>query len=132
MAALRKATPGFSQTHCRPFAQTLENTESEQSLPFYFESQSQGIFDLHVTVYDKVIVTAKDEIDYGPGNLNIAMLTEEILDSLDADPAFDFGDHDLNDDGWIDHIFIVPRQLGSTHLVSASAGGFSELKLHSR
>lgn len=96
----------------------------EDSITEYFYQQSGRSFILYGEPYEEVIETQFDESHYqitgtGPASLDgMAELTEEVLDYIDAQ-GFDFSEYDNDgpdgepdsgdDDGYVDHIFIVPR-----------------------
>ncbi len=87
----------------------------ENSLTEYFYQQSNQSFILYGEAYPEVIETRFDEGHYrisGSGARSqdgLAALTKEILDHVD-ESGLDFSEYDRNDDGFVDHIFIVPRR----------------------
>lgn len=104
----------------------------EPSLTAYFYQQSQGRFTLYGDVYPHVVVTDEDQEAYRQGqtsNVRVERVTKEVLDQINADPTFDLGAYDANDDGYIDHIFFVLRKLDPLTLMNGSSGcasiGFS-------
>lgn len=80
----------------------------DSSLTEYFYRQSLGQFVLYGEVYDSVIVSSHPEAHYHGRDTGYGTLTKELLDKIDA-YGFDFSQYDANDDGLIDHIFVVLR-----------------------
>lgn len=85
------------------------------SLTEYFYQQSNQSFTFYGEPYPEVIVTKFDESHYkiravDSQSLNgMAELTKEVLDYIDAQ-GFEFDKYDANHDGYVDHIFIIPRK----------------------
>ncbi len=110
----------------------------EDSITEYFYQQSDRSFIFYGEPYDEVVETQFNESHYqitGTGSTSqngMAELTEEVLDYIDAQ-GFDFSEYDndgpdgvpdsIDDDGYIDHIFIIPRRFQQ----QVSWAGFSIL-----
>ncbi len=103
----------------------------EHTLTNYFYQQSNQNFILYGEPFDHVIETLYPESHYGIINANFSstegmrILTEEVLDYIDNIPGgFEFDQYDndgsdgipntIDDDGFIDHIFIIPRRFNAT------------------
>jgi hypothetical protein len=80
----------------------------EPSLTRYFHDQSNGLFTLFGEVYSEVVIPDEPEAFYRANGWGY--LTRDVLDVLDADPAFSFADFDHTGDGFVDYIFLVIRR----------------------
>ena len=92
----------------------------DSSLTQYFYQQSNRRFILYGEVYPGVLVTDSAEAHYdlkgspqSEATLNaLSELTADLLDQIE-ERGFDFSRFDANDDGYIDHIFMVPRTMSA-------------------
>lgn len=106
--------PLFDDPHALPpFARHLISTEPDppypdSSITAYFHQQSLGQFVLYGEVYDSVLTSLKPEATYHQPQGGYGDLTKELLDRIDA-AGFDFSRFDANEDGLIDHIFVILR-----------------------
>jgi hypothetical protein len=85
---------------------------ADSSLTAFFHRQSNGRFTLYGDVHG--LVTRGREEDYRLRNtdfLDRGRLTQEILEHLR--PRVDFSQYDANDDGFVDHIFVVVRNFNT-------------------
>lgn len=105
----RDALPPFAQT---VLARTPTPPFPPTSLTAYFFEQSERRFRLYGDVYPRVVVSREPEAAYGirtaRSTEGLTRLTEDLLGQID--PDVDFGDYDANDDGTVDHVFIVLRR----------------------
>ena len=81
---------------------------ADSSLTAYFHQQSQGHFILFGDVASRIHVTAQPESYYHRPIGHFGMLTTEVLTRLD-DNGVDFRRYDYNQDGLLDHLFIIIR-----------------------
>lgn len=103
---------------------------ADSTLTAYFHEQSLGAFTLYGAAFPRVIVTERDESAYAIGSTRVldrGALTQEILRRIDADSGFDLSDFDADGDGFVDYVFIVPRNLNHLELVRGGAAGVSDL-----
>ena len=92
----------------------------DSSLTQYFYQQSNGSLILYGEVYPRVLVTDSAESHYdlsgSPGSEAtlhaLSEITADLLDQIDGQ-GFDFSRFDSNGDGYIDHIFMVPRTMSA-------------------
>ncbi|HUF07933.1 MAG TPA: hypothetical protein VMO47_01345 [Rhodothermales bacterium] len=92
----------------------------DSSLTQYFYQQSNGAFTLYGEVYPRVLVTDSVEAHYNlKGSAGsratldaLSEITTDLLDQID-EFGFDFGRFDSNGDGYVDHIFMVPRTMSA-------------------
>lgn len=95
---------------------------------FYYD-QSQANFTLYGD--EKGVVVGKHEEYRDPNvtsyeHLDIGKLSRDAMDALD--PTLDFSQYDANEDGYIDHVFIVIRRnMGLKIASSDGATGYSRL-----
>lgn len=87
----------------------------DSSLTDYLYRQSNGRFLLYGDVFPRTVVTLEDEAYYHnrdrtgrPQAGGYGYLTREILDRID--PEVDFRDYDVNDDGFVDYLFVIVRR----------------------
>ncbi len=112
--------PGVAQTLLAP---DVSPPFPDSSLTDYYYQQSNGRFIIFGGPLPRVLVTAGNESSYSiSGELDRGKLTREILDSLDADPTINLSEFDHNSDGYIDHLFLIPRRLNLTSIVGRAAG----------
>ena len=95
----------------------------------YYYQQSQENFIFYGQAYPQVLVTANPEDTYvnvSPINpdireLDLGAITQELLNVINLDPNFDLGEFDANDDGYLDHVFFIPRRLDNSCIACAGA-----------
>jgi hypothetical protein len=58
---------------------------------------------------------------------NLGKITEEFVDHLDMLPDFNFNDYDINEDGYVDYIYVILRNSNRSARVASGAVGFSML-----
>ncbi len=80
----------------------------DSTLTAYFHQQSLGQMTVFGHVHPRVLVSLEPEEAYHGSNGGYGKLATEILTRLDAD-GVDFGDYDVNQDGRVDHIFLIIR-----------------------
>lgn len=106
--------PLFDTPHTLPpFAKHLIASQAQppypdSSITAYFHQQSLGQFVLYGTVYDSVLTSLKPEAAYHQPRGGYGDLTKELLDRIN-DYGFDFSQYDANQDGLIDHVFVILR-----------------------
>lgn len=113
--------PPFATSILAPDAASI--TQSDSSLSRFFYEQSKispgapgqlrvfgDIYPRNAQGQPEVYVTKHDNDYYHSVNGGgYGYLTKEILDSLVTVPGFDIADYDLNEDGVLDHLFLVIR-----------------------
>jgi hypothetical protein len=120
--------PGFAD---RLLSSSSKPPFGEHTLTDYYFRQSQGQLILYGEPYPKIVVVAGNEFDYLMGSpwIRRDLITEQLLNVINADENFDLGEFDGDDDGYLDYVFVVLRRIRKHQFFGGAAGisgiGFS-------
>jgi M6 family metalloprotease-like protein len=116
----------FDSDNVRPF--------DRRSLTDYFYMQSNGKLVVLGESFHRVIVSNHDAQSYvytAAKELDLELLSREIMTALNDDPSVNLSDFDADENGVIDFVYIVLRRQMGTKLTTSGASGIAHLGYNS-
>lgn len=133
--------PTFADGILAPDSASISSTDSTLSRFYYDQSKATSTADPQLFLYGDILPTdgSGNPIVYVTDHDNdwyhrssgrgYGYLTEEVLDYLVNVEGIDIGDYDVNDDGYLDHIFLIIRheEAEISYSGASNLGGYFEI-----